>query len=57
MGWEIPWYTMLPGPDSAFDVDFGVDQWHGTNAFIRDGDQIYRTYFIDSRGDEIFVNT
>ncbi len=57
MGWDIPWYTMVPGPDGAFDVDFGVDQWHGTNAFIRDGDQIYRTYFIDSRGDEIFVNT
>jgi predicted dithiol-disulfide oxidoreductase (DUF899 family) len=57
MGWDIPWYTMLPHPGSAFDVDFGVDQWHGTNAFVRDGDQIYRTYFIDSRGDEIFVNT
>lgn len=57
MGWDIPWYTMVPGQDSAFDVDFGVDQWHGTNAFIRDGDQIFRTYFIDSRGDEIFVNT
>jgi predicted dithiol-disulfide oxidoreductase (DUF899 family) len=57
MGWDIPWYTMMPRHGSAFDVDFGVDQWHGTNAFIRDGDQIYRTYFIDSRGDEIFVNT
>ncbi|KDF00425.1 hypothetical protein Y900_016110 [Mycolicibacterium aromaticivorans JS19b1 = JCM 16368] len=57
MGWDIPWYTMQAGQDNAFDVDFGVDQWHGTNAFIRDDDQIYRTYFIDSRGDEIFVNT
>ena len=56
MGWDIPWYTMLPG-ENAFDVDFGVDQWHGTNAFIRDGDRVYRTYFIDSRGDEVFVNT
>src|SRR5436305_955358 len=37
MGWElIPWYTML----DDFDVDFGVDQWHGTNAFIRDGDRV-----------------
>lgn len=61
MGWDIPWYTMAsgdPGAPGAFDVDFGVDQWHGTNAFIRGpGDQIYRTYFIDARGDETFVNT
>ena len=35
MGWEMPWYTMTDG----FDADFGVDEWHGTNAFIRDGDQ------------------
>ena len=49
MGWElIPWYTIT----DDFDKDFGVDQWHGHNAFIRDGEQIFRTYFIDSRGDE-----
>jgi predicted dithiol-disulfide oxidoreductase (DUF899 family) len=57
MGWDHPWYTMVPGPDGAFDVDFGVDEWHGTNAFIRDGDRIFRTYFIDDRGDEVFNNT
>jgi predicted dithiol-disulfide oxidoreductase (DUF899 family) len=48
MGWTMPWYTMLDG----FDADFGVDEWHGTNAFIRDGDRVFRTYFIDARGDE-----
>ena len=48
MGWEMPWYTML----DDFDKDFGVDEWHGTNAFIRDGDQVYRTYFVNNRGDE-----
>ena len=37
MGWNIPWYTMIPEPH-AFDADFGVDEWHGTNAFIRDDD-------------------
>jgi predicted dithiol-disulfide oxidoreductase (DUF899 family) len=57
MGWEHPWYTMIPGPEGAFDVDFDVDQWHGTNAFIRDGDHVFRTYFIDGRGDEVFNNT
>ena len=49
MGWEqIPWFTIT----DAFDADFGVDQWHGHNAFIRDGDGIYRTYFVNGRGDE-----
>jgi predicted dithiol-disulfide oxidoreductase (DUF899 family) len=57
MGWTHPWYTIVPGPEGAFDVDFGVAEWHGTNAFIRDGDRVFRTYFIDSRGDEVFDNT
>ena len=49
MGWEqIPWYTIT----DSFDVDFGVDQWHGHNVFFRDGDQVFRTYFVSERGDE-----
>ena len=53
-GWEtIPWYTVT----DDFDADFGVDQWHGTNAFIRDGDRIFRTYFIQDRGDEQLGST
>jgi predicted dithiol-disulfide oxidoreductase (DUF899 family) len=48
-GWEqIPWYEIT----DDFDKDFGVDQWHGHNAFIREGDRIFRTYFVDARGDE-----
>jgi predicted dithiol-disulfide oxidoreductase (DUF899 family) len=55
MGWgHIPWYTIT----DDFDKDFGCDEWHATNAFIRDGDdQIYRTYSINNRGDEAFVAT
>jgi predicted dithiol-disulfide oxidoreductase (DUF899 family) len=54
MGWElIPWYTLT----DDFDADFGVDQWHGTNAFIRDDDGVFRTYFVDSRGDEAMGST
>ena len=54
MGWQfIPWYTITDG----FDKDFGVDEWHGTNAFIRDGDRVFRTYFINNRGDEQMGNT
>jgi predicted dithiol-disulfide oxidoreductase (DUF899 family) len=55
MGWDIPWYTIT----DDFDADFGVDEWHGTNAFYRDthagtgdDDRIFRTYFVDKRGDE-----
>lgn len=49
MGWEqIPWYTIT----DTFDADFGVDEWHGHNVFIRDGDSVYRTYATDNRGDE-----
>jgi predicted dithiol-disulfide oxidoreductase (DUF899 family) len=53
MGWQMPWYTML----DDFDRDFGVDEWHGTNAFIRDGGRVFRTYFINSRGDEALGST
>jgi len=53
MGWHMPWYTMT----DDFDRDFGVDEWHGTNAFIRDGDKVYRTYFINNRGDEALGTT
>jgi predicted dithiol-disulfide oxidoreductase (DUF899 family) len=53
MGWEIPWFTIT----DDFDSDFGVAEWHGTNAFVRDGDSIFRTYFVDNRGDEAMGST
>jgi predicted dithiol-disulfide oxidoreductase (DUF899 family) len=53
MGWEMPWYTIK----DSFDKDFGVDEWHGTNSFIRDGNKVFRTYFINDRGDEQMGNT
>ncbi len=49
MGWEhIPWVTITDG----WDTDFGVNEWHGHNAFIREGERIFRTYFVNTRGDE-----
>jgi predicted dithiol-disulfide oxidoreductase (DUF899 family) len=53
MGWRVPWYTIT----DDFDADFGVDEWHGTNAFLRDGDRIFRTYFVNNRGDEALGST
>jgi predicted dithiol-disulfide oxidoreductase (DUF899 family) len=52
-GWEIPWDTIT----DSFDTDFGVDEWHGHNAFIRDGERVFRTYFINGRGDEAMGTT
>lgn len=48
MGWQMPWYTVT----DSFDADFGVDQWHGTNVFFRNGERVFRTYFVNNRGDE-----
>ncbi len=53
MGWSMPWYTIT----DSFDVDFGVDQWYGYNAFIRDGERVFRTYFINGREAEAMGNT
>jgi len=53
MGRDIPWFSVT----DSFDVDFGVDEWHGTNAFIRDGGRVFRTYFVNNRGDEAMGST
>ncbi|HZQ56054.1 MAG TPA: DUF899 domain-containing protein [Bryobacteraceae bacterium] len=53
MSWAMPWYTIT----DSFDVDFGVDQWHGHDVFFRDREQVFRTYFINNRGDEAMGST
>lgn len=53
MGWEMPWYTLT----DSFDADFDVDEWHGHNVFIRDGERVFRTYFVNNRGDEAIGST
>jgi len=53
MGWHMPWYTIT----DSFDKDFGVDEWHGHNVFFRDGERVFRTYFINNRGDEAMGTT
>jgi len=61
MGWSIPWFLSV---DSDFNVDFGVspetpqaDKYQdgesfGLSVFLRDGDDVYRTYFTRDRGVE-----
>ena len=53
MGWEMPWYTLT----DSFAADFGVEEWHGHNAFIRHEGRIFRTYFINNRADEAMGTT
>jgi predicted dithiol-disulfide oxidoreductase (DUF899 family) len=53
MGWTIPWFS---SSDSDFNVDFGVTtdrgETFGLSVFLRDGDEVYRTYFTSGRGVE-----
>src|SRR5215218_7717705 len=41
MGWDVPWYTTL----DDFSADHGVDQYWSVNVFLRDGDEVYRSYY------------
>jgi predicted dithiol-disulfide oxidoreductase (DUF899 family) len=61
MGWTIPWYSSFEGD---FNVDFGVGpeapqegvyqdgESFGLSVFIRDGGDVFRTYFTTHRGVE-----
>ena len=49
MGWRVPWYTLV-GDD--FSRDFDVEEYFGLNVFIRDGNEVFRTYFVNARGVE-----
>jgi predicted dithiol-disulfide oxidoreductase (DUF899 family) len=49
MGWTLPWYS-LAGND--FNDDCGVGNGFGLSVFLRDGDDVYRTYFTTARGVE-----
>jgi predicted dithiol-disulfide oxidoreductase (DUF899 family) len=49
MGWTLPWYS-LAGND--FNDDCGVGNGFGLSVFLRDGHDVYRTYFTTARGVE-----
>ena len=50
MGWNhIPFYSL---PDERFSRDFDVEELFGINVFIRRGERIFRTYFLNGRGIE-----
>jgi predicted dithiol-disulfide oxidoreductase (DUF899 family) len=53
MGWTLPWFSSA-GND--FNLDFGLTteeyETFGLSVFLRDGDQVYRSYFTTRRGVE-----
>lgn len=53
MGWSHPW---LSSAKNTFNADLGITtkegEHHGVSVFLRDGEQIYRTYFATQRGGE-----
>jgi predicted dithiol-disulfide oxidoreductase (DUF899 family) len=54
MGWTLPWYS-LAGND--FNADCGITTEFGLSVLIRDGDEIFRSYFTTARGVEPIVST
>ena len=48
MGWDVPWYTTR----DDFSADFDVPEYWGVNVFLRDGEQIYRSYYATGRAAE-----
>jgi predicted dithiol-disulfide oxidoreductase (DUF899 family) len=66
MGWTVPWFS---SHESDFNADFGVGpeepkpdayqdgEMFGLSVFIRDGENVYRTYFTDRRGVEALGST
>jgi len=61
MGWTVPWFSSF---ESDFNPDLGVGpespragehqdgESFGLSVFLRDGEEIYRTYFTSGRGVE-----
>lgn len=47
MGWTIPWYS---SNGNEFNVDCGAGGGFGLSVFLRDGDNVFRTYFTTGRG-------
>jgi predicted dithiol-disulfide oxidoreductase (DUF899 family) len=51
MSWTMPWVSSA---DNTFNTDFGLTtdkgENHGLSVFLRDGDNVFRTYFTSARG-------
>jgi len=46
-GWTVPFYSSY---GSAFSADLGLQGLFGLSVLLRDGDEVFRTYFTTARG-------
>lgn len=46
-GWTVPWYSSY---GTTFNDDLGLDGGFGLSVLLRDGDEVFRTYFTNGRG-------
>jgi predicted dithiol-disulfide oxidoreductase (DUF899 family) len=46
-GWDVPWYSSY---GTSFSDDMGLDGLFGISVLLRDGDEVYRSYFTTARG-------
>jgi predicted dithiol-disulfide oxidoreductase (DUF899 family) len=61
MGWTIPWFSAFDsdfnhafgvGPESPRPSEYQDGETFGLSVFLRNGEEIYRTYFTSGRGVE-----
>jgi predicted dithiol-disulfide oxidoreductase (DUF899 family) len=61
MGWTIPWFSSFAtdfnhafgvGPETPRVGEYQDGETFGLSVFLRDGDQVFRTYFTTARGVE-----
>ena len=54
MGWTVPWFSSF---NNDFNVDLGVtrddEELSAVSVFLRDANNIYRTYVTSGRGDQM----
>ncbi|WP_086828779.1 DUF899 domain-containing protein [Allokutzneria sp. NRRL B-24872] len=46
-GWTIPWYSAF---GNSLYADLGLGGMFGVSVFLRDGDEIFRSYYTSGRG-------
>jgi len=46
-GWTVPWYSAY---GSDFYADLGLGPGFGLSVLLRDGDEVFRTYYTTGRG-------
>ena len=53
MGWDVPWYSARDSADLLL-----AGRWFGIQvSYLRDGDQVFETYWTSGRGSEVMAPT